>query len=47
VPRVGLEPLQDVDERAAHDRVAADADDGRVAEAEVGQLLADLVGERA
>ena len=44
--RVGLEPLEHVDERRADDRVAADADDRRVAEPELGQLVADLVGER-
>ena len=38
--------LEDVDEGRADDRVAADADDGRVAEPELGQLVADLVGQR-
>ena len=33
--------------RRADDRVAADADDRRVAEAELGQLVADLVRQRA
>ena len=45
--RVGLELLEHVDERRADDRVAADADDRRVAEAELRQLVADLVGQRA
>ena len=45
--RVGLEPLEDVDERRADDRVAADADDRRVAEAHLRQLVPDLVGQRA
>src|SRR5207248_8330933 len=31
----------------SHDRVAADAGDGRVPEPELGQLVADLVGEGA
>jgi hypothetical protein len=44
---VGLEALEDVDERRADDRVAADPDDRRVAEAQLRQLVADLVGERA
>ena len=33
--------------RRADDRVAADADDRRVAEPELGQLVADLVRQRA
>ena len=37
----------DVDERRADDRVAADPDDRRVAEAELRELVADLVRERA
>src|SRR3712207_7359736 len=41
--RVGLELLQHVDEGGADDRVAPDADDGRVAEAHLRQLVADLV----
>src|SRR5256714_15618681 len=41
-----LELRQHVDERRADDGVAADADDRRVAEAELRQLVADLVGER-
>src|SRR5205085_1631059 len=45
--RVVLEQLDDVDERRAWHRVAADADDRRVAEAALGQLVADLVGQRA
>src|SRR3954468_22528916 len=44
---VGLEELDDVDERRARDRVAADADDRRVAEPGLGQRVADLVGQRA
>src|SRR4051812_10860803 len=42
-----LEELDDVDEVRARDRVAADADDRRVAEATLCQLVADLIGERA
>ena len=45
--RVGLERGDHVDEARARDRVAADADDARVAEAALGQLVADLVGQRA
>ena len=44
---IGLEEIDDLDERGALDRVAADADDRRVAEPALGQLVADLVGERA
>ena len=44
---VGLEQVEDVDERRADHRVAADPDDGRVADSELGQLVADLVGQRA
>ena len=44
---VGLEQLDDVDEARARHRVAADAHDRGVAEAALGQLVADLVGERA
>src|SRR4051794_22303490 len=44
---VGLEELDDVDERAPRHRVASDADDRGVAEAPLGQLVADLVGQRA
>ena len=44
---VGLERGDHVDEARARDRVAADADDARVAEAALGQLVADLVGQRA
>src|SRR5688500_7450655 len=36
-----------VDERRARDGIAADADDARVAEPALGQLVADLVGQRA
>ena len=43
---IGLEPPQDVDERRADDRVAADADDRRVPQPELGQLVPDLVRER-
>src|SRR4051794_11302127 len=46
-PVVGLEELDDVDERAPRHRVASDADDRGVAEAPLGQLVADLVGQRA
>ena len=45
--RVVLELREHVDERRADDGVAADADDRRVAEPELGQLVADLVRERA
>ena len=44
---VVLEEPDHVDEARARDRVAADADDRRVAEAALGQLVADLVGQRA
>src|SRR5215207_7692365 len=44
---VGLEQLDHVDEARARDRVPADPDDRGVAEAALGQLVADLVGERA
>src|SRR4051812_24015886 len=46
---VGLEVRDDVDERRADDRVAADPDDCRVAEPELRELVADLVrqGPRA
>src|SRR4051794_24016349 len=44
---VGLEELDDVDEARARDGVAADPDDRRVAEALLGQHVADLVGQRA
>ena len=43
---VRLEAPEHVDERRADDGVAADADDRRVAEAELSHLVADLVGER-
>src|SRR5919109_4843924 len=45
--RVVLEEGDDVYEGGADDGVAADPDDRRVAEAALGQLVADLVGERA
>ncbi len=45
--RVVLEQLQHVDVVRADDRVAADADAGRLAEAEVGELPDGLVGQRA
>ena len=49
--RLGLgvrgEQLEDVEERRADDRVAADADAGRLAEAGVGHRLDGLVGQRA
>ena len=44
---VGLEQVEDVDERRADHRVAADPDDRGVADSELGQLVADLVGQRA
>ena len=44
---VGLEPLQDVAERRAVDRVAADADGGGDANATVLQLLGGLVPQGA
>src|SRR5262249_3215714 len=44
---VRLELREHVDERRADDRVAADADDRRVAEPEPGQLVTDLIGQRA
>jgi hypothetical protein len=44
---VGFEPAQHVDEGRAHDRVAPDPDDRRVAEAELRQLVADLIRQRA
>src|SRR3954468_17630149 len=44
---VVLEELDDVDEARARHRVAADADDARVAEPALGELVADLVGQRA
>src|SRR5262245_47153835 len=43
---VGLEQFDDVDEARARHGVAADADDRRVAEATLGDLVADLVGQR-
>ena len=45
--RIGLVHLQEVDERRADDRVAAEADAGRLAEAEVRELPDGFVGERA
>src|SRR3990170_8662118 len=44
---VGLELCQDVDEGRADDGVAADPDDRRLADSELGELVPDLVGERA
>src|SRR4051794_15273932 len=44
---VTFEQRDDVDERRAHDRVPADPDDGGVAEPALGQLVADLIGQRA
>src|SRR5215831_15827017 len=44
---VVAEERQDVDEGRADDRIAADPGDGRVAEPELCQLVADLVRERA
>ena len=43
---IGFELLEDVDEARADDRVAADADDRRVAEPALRELVADLVGQR-
>src|SRR6185503_16867830 len=45
--RVGVEELQDVDEAGAVDRIAPDAHAGRLAEPAPGELVDDLVGERA
>ena len=45
--RVGLEQLEDVDEAGAVDRVAADADAGALADAQVRELPDALVGQRA
>ena len=42
-----LEEPQHVDEAGADDRVAADADAGRLADAELRELVHGLVGERA
>src|SRR5204862_527816 len=44
--RVGLEAPKHVDERRSRDGIAPDPDDGRVAEPELGELVADLVGQR-
>src|SRR5690606_4785595 len=44
---VGLEQLQAVDEVQAVDRVAADADHRRLAQAGIGGLLHGLIGQRA
>jgi hypothetical protein len=43
---IGLELLQHVDERRARHGVAADPDDRRVPEPELGELVADLVRQR-
>src|SRR5215207_9908758 len=45
--RVGLERGEHVYEARAGNRVAADPDDARVAEPALGELVADLVGQRA
>ena len=45
--RIGLEGREAVDEVGADDRVAADADAGGLADAGAGQLVDDLVGQRA
>ena len=45
--RVAGEQRQRVDEARADQRIAADADAGRLAEAEPGQLVDRLVGQRA
>src|SRR5690349_1778252 len=44
---VPVEALDDADPPRAADRTAADAVHGQVAEAELGQLVAALIGERA
>ena len=44
---VGGEELEDVEERRADDRVAADADARRLAEPGIGHRLDGLVGQRA
>jgi hypothetical protein len=44
---VGFEHLDDVREARARHRVSADPDDRGVAEAALGDLVADLVGQRA
>src|SRR6476619_4173168 len=44
--RIRFEPLEDVDERRADDRVATDADDGRVSKSQPRELVADLIRER-
>ena len=45
--RVVVEELEHVDEVHAVDRIAADADAGRLADAERGELTDRFVGERA
>ena len=47
VSGIGEEQLEHVDELRALDRIAADADGRRLAEAGVGGLLHGLVGQRA
>jgi hypothetical protein len=44
--RVVVKQLQHVYERRAHDRIAADADDRRVPETELRELVTDLIGQR-
>src|SRR5262249_60235388 len=46
-PGVTLEGAQGVDEAGADDRIAADADAGRLPDAELRELVDGLVGERA
>src|SRR4051812_24566547 len=45
--RILLERLKAIDEVRSVDRIAADADAGRLADAGAGELIDDLVGERA
>src|SRR5262245_61315199 len=45
--RIGLEETQHVDEARAVHRIAADADAGGLAQSAQGELVHDLVGERA
>src|SRR5690606_9207078 len=45
--RVSLEQLQDVNEVGARNRVAADADAGRLSKTEIGGLLYRFVGQGA
>ena len=45
--RIVLEHLQEVDERGADDRIAAQADAGRLPQPQIGELPDGFVGERA